>query len=151
MEDLPFIDGLQKKHTKQVGFMPTKALEGKVRAGHVLVAEEMNVDGGMLNVEGEGCESLQPSTINHQQSPTRVGYFIGNDQYFKRDDCGIIYQMNVVPGKQTRICRRDAAEGAVRAIGVWVQVVLLLVCAGHRGESVLGVDGFRSAGVSGGE
>jgi len=30
----------------------------------------------------------------------RVGYCIGNDQYFKRDDVGIIYQMNVVPDRQ---------------------------------------------------
>jgi hypothetical protein len=29
-----------------------------------------------------------------------VGYLIGNDQYFKRDDVGIIYQMNVLPGRQ---------------------------------------------------
>ena len=39
MDDLPFIDQLQKKHTKQVGWMPTKQLEGKIKAGHVLVAE----------------------------------------------------------------------------------------------------------------
>jgi hypothetical protein len=30
----------------------------------------------------------------------RIGYCIGNDQYFKRDDVGIIYQMNVVPDRQ---------------------------------------------------
>jgi hypothetical protein len=29
-----------------------------------------------------------------------VGYCIGVDRYFKRDDVGIIYQMNVVPGRQ---------------------------------------------------
>ncbi len=29
-----------------------------------------------------------------------LGYIIANDQYFKRDDVGIIYQMNVAPGKQ---------------------------------------------------
>ena len=29
-----------------------------------------------------------------------VGYCIGHDQYFKRDDVGIIYQMNVSPGRQ---------------------------------------------------
>ncbi len=29
-----------------------------------------------------------------------MGYCIGNDQYFKRDDVGIIYQLNVLPGKQ---------------------------------------------------
>ncbi|MGB7157971.1 MAG: hypothetical protein WBD40_07880, partial [Tepidisphaeraceae bacterium] len=30
----------------------------------------------------------------------RLGYVIANDQYFKRDDVGIVYQMNVVPGYQ---------------------------------------------------
>src|SRR5690242_11585546 len=39
MEDLPFIDALQKIHTKQVGFMPQAQLRGKIEAGHVLVAE----------------------------------------------------------------------------------------------------------------
>lgn len=53
--------------------MPTAQFEGKIKLGHVLTAE----------VDGE-----------------RVGYCIGNDQYFKRDDVGIIYQLNVVPGKQ---------------------------------------------------
>jgi hypothetical protein len=71
--DLSFIDSLQKMHSKQVGWMPTKTLEGKIKLGHAIVAEDA----------GE-----------------RVGYCIGNDQYFKRDDVGIIYQMNVVPGKQ---------------------------------------------------
>ncbi len=73
IEDVPFLDSLQKLHTKQVGWMPTKQFEGKIKLGHVLIAER---DG-------------QP-----------VGYCIGNDQYFKRDDVGIIYQMNVMPGKQ---------------------------------------------------
>jgi hypothetical protein len=73
MRDLAFIDSLQHMHTKQVGFMPTKALEGKIKLGHVLVAES----------NGE-----------------RVGYLMGNDQYYKRDDLGIIFQMNVLPGKQ---------------------------------------------------
>src|SRR3954466_5823139 len=38
--DLPFIDSLQKLHSKQVGWMPMKSLEQKVAAGQVLVAEE---------------------------------------------------------------------------------------------------------------
>src|SRR3982751_5788863 len=38
--DLPFIDSLQKLHSKQVGWMPTKSLEQKVAAGAVLVAEQ---------------------------------------------------------------------------------------------------------------
>src|SRR5687767_11721534 len=39
MDDLPFIDALQRKHTKQVGWFPTKTIEGKINAGHVLIAE----------------------------------------------------------------------------------------------------------------
>jgi hypothetical protein len=73
MRDVPFLDSLGKLHTKAVGWMPTKQFEGKIEAGHVLVAE----------AAGE-----------------KVGYCIGNDRYFKRDDVGIIYQMNVVPNRQ---------------------------------------------------
>jgi len=40
LDDLAFIDALQKKHTKQVGWMPTKQFEGKIKLGHVLIAEE---------------------------------------------------------------------------------------------------------------
>ena len=41
MSDLPFIDSLQKLHTKQVGWMPTATLEGKIKLGHVIIAEEI--------------------------------------------------------------------------------------------------------------
>src|SRR5262245_9140789 len=86
MDDLKFIDELQSAHTKQVGWMPTKQLEGKIGAGHVLVAEEVGPSPlPSPGVPGEGV---------------RVGYCIGNDQYFKRDDVGIIYQMNVVPERR---------------------------------------------------
>jgi hypothetical protein len=72
--DLAFIDALQKRHSHMVGFMQTSALAGKIAAGHVVVAQDSIAQ--------------------------RVGYCIGNDQYFKRDDVGIIYQLNVAPGKQ---------------------------------------------------
>src|SRR5438552_3540155 len=78
--DISFIDGLQKQHTHMVGWMPMNALEGKIKLGHVLVAEE-----GGLQVAGCGLEvgpNPQPTTHN----PHPVGYCIGNDQYFKRDD-----------------------------------------------------------------
>jgi N-acetylglutamate synthase-like GNAT family acetyltransferase len=74
LDDLPFIDGLQKQHTRQVGWMPTHALDEKLRRGHVIIAEDEAKQG--------------------------VGYCIGHDQYFKRDDVGIIYQLNVLPAKQ---------------------------------------------------
>src|SRR5438045_889812 len=74
LADVPFLDSLQKLHSKQVGWMPTAQFEGKIKAGHVLVAED--------------------------DARERVGYCIGNDQYFKHDDIGIVYQLNVLPGKQ---------------------------------------------------
>src|SRR5262245_49766315 len=83
MDDLKFIDELQSAHTKQVGWMPTKALVGKIRLGHVIVA-----------IEGPHPDPLPGG------EGTRVGYCIGSDQYFKRDDVGIIYQMNVVPDRR---------------------------------------------------
>jgi hypothetical protein len=92
LDDIAFMDGLQKKTTKQVGWMPTKQFEGKIKLGHVLVAER--VDSGQSIVDSKDGSSL--STIDSGLS-TRLGYLIGNDQYFKRDDVGIIYQINVVP------------------------------------------------------
>ena len=38
----------------------------------------------------------EPRTLNP------LGYCISRDQYFKRDDVGIIYQMNVAPGGAQR-------------------------------------------------
>jgi hypothetical protein len=117
MEDLAFIDALQKKNTKQVGFMQTKALEGKIRLGHVLVAEERH-EGTQarrheVGLEGEGISAesaLDPSSpgphfvptclrasvpVGRASVPNPIGYLIATDQYFKRDDCGIIYQINI--------------------------------------------------------
>jgi hypothetical protein len=74
LSDLPFIDRLQKMHSKAVGFMPTAQFEGHIAAGKVLIAEE---------------SAAMP-----------VGYLLASDRYFKHDDVGIIYQMNVLPDRQ---------------------------------------------------
>src|SRR5688572_1283385 len=39
MADLPFMDALQKKHSKQLGYFPTKQFEGYIGQGAVLVAD----------------------------------------------------------------------------------------------------------------
>jgi hypothetical protein len=121
MDDLPFIDGLQKKHSKQVGFLHREALEGKVKAGHVLIAEERDEGTQALRHEvvmeeaRDEVNSLSASlpgphfvprdpaqreVVLGASVPIPIGYLIGNDQYFKRDDVGIIYQMNVVPERR---------------------------------------------------
>src|SRR5688500_8514987 len=39
LADVPFMDGLQKAHSKQLGYFPTKQFEGYVAQGAVLVAD----------------------------------------------------------------------------------------------------------------
>ncbi len=97
MDDLPFIDELQKKHTKQVGYFPTAQFKGYIEMGAVLIAEE---SGGRVS---------SPADPNGQdggwgQPPSnRLGYIISRDRYLKRDELGVIYQLNVVPGHRRKM------------------------------------------------
>ena len=93
--DLPFVDKLQKLHTKQVGFMPRQQLAGKIDAGNVLIAE--GVVSCQLSVASEEGPTASPLTTGNSQLATPLGYVIATDRYFKRDDVGIVYQVNVVP------------------------------------------------------
>ena len=56
IDDLPFIDRLQKMHTKQVGWMPTKQLEGKIRLQQCLIAEAVGRESEV------GSNHPQPTT-----------------------------------------------------------------------------------------
>ena len=76
MADLPFLDALQKKHSKALGYFPTKQFEGYIESGGVLIAHE---------------------------GPTLLGYCISRDRYLKRDELGVIYQLCVVPGDQRKL------------------------------------------------
>jgi hypothetical protein len=86
MEDVAFIDSLQKLQSKQVGWMPTATLVGKVKAGHVIVAWAARPCSSV------GSEDMGETPMLRSDP---VGYLIGQDQYFKHDDVGIIYQINV--------------------------------------------------------
>jgi GNAT superfamily N-acetyltransferase len=77
MNDVPFIDQLQKMHSHMVGWMPGKQIEGKIAAGHVIIAED--------------------------DAKTAIGYCISQDQYHGRDDVGVIYQLNVLPLRQRHL------------------------------------------------
>jgi len=78
--DLAFIDRLQKMHSHMVGWSPTKQLEKNIAAGYVLIAEESRTG------------VSEP-----------LGYCIARDQYMKRDDVGIVYQLNVLPIRQRHL------------------------------------------------
>ena len=104
--DLPFIDALQKMHSHMVGWMPMKSLEGHLEKGRILIAEQSARDEEtQRRRDGAGgaheAESLRLSVSpSLRLSPTPVGYVLSTDQYMKRDDVGIIYQLNVLPLKQ---------------------------------------------------
>ncbi|MFA9478798.1 hypothetical protein ACERK3_10870 [Phycisphaerales bacterium AB-hyl4] len=93
--DVPFMDQLQKLHNKQVGWMPTKQFEGHVEKGNVLIAEQSLA----FQVSRSGLDNSKRETRNPGPAQP-IGYCIGVDRYFKRDDVGVIYQMNVQPGVQ---------------------------------------------------
>jgi GNAT superfamily N-acetyltransferase len=103
-DDLAFIDQLQKMHSHMVGFMPRKQLEKYVEDGHVLIAE-----GAEPRPAGSGAGVDDPSgNEDRAQNPLpdgrgSVGYIIARDQYMKRDDVGIVYQLNVAPLKQRHL------------------------------------------------
>src|SRR5262245_42159477 len=87
MGDLAFIDSLQKKHAQQVGWMPTKQLEGKIGAEHVIVAENrVSGLGCRGSGEDEPLDASYPKPDPRTPKPEPLGYCIGHDQYFKRDD-----------------------------------------------------------------
>jgi hypothetical protein len=47
---------------------------------------------------------IEPPTTHHPRpTPTAVGYVIARDRYFKRDDVGIVYQLNVAPVSQRKL------------------------------------------------
>ena len=75
MTDLPFLDALQKQHNKALGFFPRAQMEGYVRNGWVLIAED--------------AATKQP-----------LGYCASRDRYLKRDELGVIYQLCVTTGFQ---------------------------------------------------
>lgn len=77
LDDAGFIDQLQKMHSHMVGWFPRKQMEAYIEGEHVLLAE------------------------NDTSEP--VGYCIFKDQYMKRDDVGIVYQLNVLPLRQRNL------------------------------------------------
>ncbi len=75
INDLPFLDGLQKQHNKALGFFPRAQLEGYVENQWILIAEDA-------------------------ATGTPLGYCASRDRYLKRDELGVIYQLCVTPDHQ---------------------------------------------------
>ena len=105
MADLKFVDDLQKSCPGALGFQFESALIKRIEQGNILIAEvPVNADGGAGVSPADraqpesrlshGCAAMAGETPT---PPKRVGYCLGVDRYYKRDDLGIIYQMGVLP------------------------------------------------------
>jgi hypothetical protein len=94
MADVPFLDALQKQHSKALGYFPTKQFEGYIEMGGVLIAS-LSTEYSVPSTEGKYSV---PST---EAKP--LGYVISRDRYLKRDELGVIYQLCVVPGDQRKL------------------------------------------------
>jgi len=113
MSDFAFIDALQKKHRSQVGFLQRAALESYIERGEALIAEEADRHGGRREHTGHADVQQAGSAAAGGSQPSEhpensvahasLGYVIAKDRYFKRDDCGIIFQLNVMPGSQRKL------------------------------------------------
>lgn len=108
--DLPFIDGLHKQHTKMVGWFPTAWFEKNVADGCVLIAEQRIHRGDRGERGEETLGGAQSTHSSHPSAPsacsavnTPVGYCIARDKYMKREECGIVYQLNVTPGEHRKL------------------------------------------------
>ncbi len=101
--------------------MFTKQLEGHLERGHVLIAEAAGGGG-----DGGGGSSARGLVGHTGPEPARIGYCIGVDKYFKREDVGIVYQMNIMPGRQRGLVGATLLQAlfarwpyGVRLYGCW--------------------------------
>jgi ribosomal protein S18 acetylase RimI-like enzyme len=96
MADLPFLDTLQKKHNRALGYFPTKQFEGYIEMGAVLVAEAPSA----------------PQLLTTNSQPLALGYIISRDRYLKRDELGVIYQLCVSPNVQRKLIGASLVRAA---------------------------------------
>jgi hypothetical protein len=100
LEDIPFIDQLQKQHTKMVGFFPRAWFESNIKTGHVLIAEEGLGPWAVGTGEEANNQGPRPIAQGPAAHAAPLGYCVFKDKYLKREELGIVYQLNVTPGRQ---------------------------------------------------
>ena len=123
LDDLPFIDALQKMHGHMVGWFPRKQMEKYIEGGHVLIAEEGAgaVQSAECCVPGDAegrrdtpasSQSTQHQAPSTSRAPcTPVGYIIAKYEYMKRDELGIVYQLNVLPIRHRNLVGASLVKG----------------------------------------
>ena len=102
-EDVAFIDRMQKAHSRELGFLPLMAIEGKIKLGQVLIAEvdsRQRAEDRKDEDSGHGAGSASSSSLSTALCPlpsSPIGYLIAADRYCRRDEIGYVTQINVLP------------------------------------------------------
>ena len=91
MDDIPFMDALQKKHSKELGFFSRAMFEGYITKYTVLVASCQLPVASPENAHSLATDNQQLAT----PPGTPIGYVCSTDRYLKRDELGAIFQMCV--------------------------------------------------------
>src|SRR5689334_22907608 len=85
LDDVPFMDGLQKQYNKQLGHFKTEWFEGYIKTGGVLVA----VGAGSRAAGGELASPAGDTSVAPTEGAEHLlGYCISRDRYQKRDELG---------------------------------------------------------------
>ncbi|MEM1013264.1 MAG: hypothetical protein AAGI46_13725 [Planctomycetota bacterium] len=110
LEDIPFMDALQKEQRHAVGFFRYQQFVDHIEAGGVLIAESLKQEAKSLKdqsgVDSESSSFKLPSSSFPSSASTPLGYIIHRDRYLKRDELGVVFQLNV---------RSDVQRGYVGA------------------------------------
>ena len=94
LADVAFIDRMQKAQSRELGFLPLMAIEGKVKLNQVLIAES---DVGATPASPAEGRSTVAGDAGVAPTGMPVGYLIAADRYCRRDEIGYVTQINVLP------------------------------------------------------
>jgi hypothetical protein len=100
LDDFEYIDALQKQHSKMIGFMHRRTLETYIRQGDILIAEEVVSDQSSAISDQPETDRRPLNAERCSAKPVPIGYCMGRDRYFKREDVGIIYQLVIESAKR---------------------------------------------------
>jgi hypothetical protein len=115
LDDVAFIDALQREHGKALGFLARSWIENKIKAGQVLVAEEGTQNAERRTQNGNAGDAASPFCVPRSAlrvSPTPLGYVISQDKYLKREELGLIVQLCVVKGVQRNLIGATLVKAA---------------------------------------
>jgi hypothetical protein len=138
-DDIPWIDALQRESNREaraLGFWSLQMFAGYIAKGNVWIAQKQGTaDCADFADEEETSGADSASRLASESASSaksavpslgRLGYLIAADTYFKREDVGVIYQMNIAPGSRgsfvaSHLLRRvwDTWPWGVKLCGLW--------------------------------